>query len=111
MEVDEDVDADRLRDDLESTKQLLELEIRSKALLEKDNKRMQSELERMRNELMRFQGPQNCYTRKTFLPKKLMTFLLIVARLCGQSYKRSRVVIYSSDPILKSLYEVKIRLY
>jgi chaperonin cofactor prefoldin len=44
-------DVDKLRDDLESTKQLLELEVRSKALLEKDNKRMQSELEKMRNEL------------------------------------------------------------
>ncbi len=47
-------DVDKLRDDLESTKQLLELEVRSKALLEKDNKRMQSELEKMRNELAKW---------------------------------------------------------
>ena len=52
-EADEVEDVDKLRDDLESTKQLLELEVRSKALLEKDNKRMQSELEKMRNELAR----------------------------------------------------------
>jgi hypothetical protein len=50
-EGDEIEDVDKLRDDLESTKQLLELEVRSKALLEKDNKRMQAELEKMRHEL------------------------------------------------------------
>ena len=55
-DADEVEDLDKLRDDLESTKQLLELEVRSKALLEKDNKRMQSELERMRNELMKMQA-------------------------------------------------------
>ncbi len=53
-ETDEVEDVDKLRDDLESTKQLLELEVRSKALLEKDNKRMQSELEKMRNELAKW---------------------------------------------------------
>ncbi len=37
----------RLRDDLESTKQLLELEARSKKLLEKDNKKLQLEVERL----------------------------------------------------------------
>ena len=52
-EADEVEDVDKLRDDLESTKQLLELEVRSKALLEKDNKRMQAELEKMRNEMTR----------------------------------------------------------
>ncbi len=39
-----------LRDDLESTKQLLELEVRSKKLLERDNKRMQSEMEKLKAE-------------------------------------------------------------
>ena len=47
-EEDEDEDVDRLRDDLESTKQLLELEVRSKKLLEKDNKRLQQEMERLK---------------------------------------------------------------
>ena len=42
---------DKLRDDLESTKQLLELELRSKKLLEKDNKRLAQELERLRQEI------------------------------------------------------------
>ena len=43
-------DLDKLKDDLESTKQLLELEVRSKALLEKDNKRLQHEIERLKVE-------------------------------------------------------------
>ena len=41
-------DLDKLRDDLEATKQLLELEVRSKSLLEKDNKRLQAEIERLK---------------------------------------------------------------
>ena len=41
---------DKMRDDLESTKQLLELEVRSKSLLEKDNKRLQNEIEKLKNE-------------------------------------------------------------
>ena len=44
-------DLDKLRDDLEATKQLLELEVRSKSLLEKDNKRLQAEIERLRYEV------------------------------------------------------------
>ena len=43
-------DLDKLKDDLEATKQLLELEVRSKALLEKDNKRLQQEIERLKVE-------------------------------------------------------------
>ena len=43
-------DLDKLRDDLEATKQLLELEVRSKSLLEKDNKRLQAEIERLKVE-------------------------------------------------------------
>ena len=39
-----------MKDDLEATKQLLELEVRSKALLEKDNKRLQQEIERLKVE-------------------------------------------------------------
>ncbi len=50
-EADEIEDMDQLRDDLESTKQLLELEVRSKKLLEKENNRMQKELEKLRNEM------------------------------------------------------------
>jgi hypothetical protein len=42
---------DKLRDDLEATKQLLDLEVRSKRLLEKDNKRLAQELEKLRMEL------------------------------------------------------------
>ena len=41
-------DADKLKDDLEATKQLLELEVRSKSLLEKDNKRLQQEIEKLK---------------------------------------------------------------
>ena len=41
----------KLRDDLESTKQLLELEVRSKKLLEKDNKRLAQELEKLKYEM------------------------------------------------------------
>jgi hypothetical protein len=41
----------KLRDDLESTKQLLELEVRSKKLLEKDNKRLAQELEKLKFEM------------------------------------------------------------
>lgn len=43
-------DLDKIKDDLESTKQLLELEVRSKTLLEKDNKRLQAEIEKLRAE-------------------------------------------------------------
>jgi len=43
-------DLDKLKDDLEATKQLLELEVRSKSLLEKDNKRLQQEIERLKGE-------------------------------------------------------------
>lgn len=49
-EDEDDEDMDKLRDDLESTKQLLELEVRSKKLLEKDNKRLAQELEKLRME-------------------------------------------------------------
>ena len=51
MEDEDDEDMDKLRDDLESTKQLLELEVRSKKLLEKDNKRLAQELEKLKQEL------------------------------------------------------------
>ena len=46
----EDEDVDQIRDDLESTKQLLELEVRSKKLLEKDNKRLQAEMDKLRTD-------------------------------------------------------------
>ena len=49
-EEEEDEDVDQIRDDLESTKQLLELEVRSKKLLEKDNKRLQAEMDRLRTD-------------------------------------------------------------
>merc|ERR1719340_305764 len=49
MEDNEDVEA--MREDLESTKQLLELEVRSKKLLEKDNKRLAQELEKLKYEM------------------------------------------------------------
>lgn len=56
IEDDEDEDIDKLRDDLESTKQLLDLEVRSKKLLEKDNKRMAQELERLKQEFAKMSG-------------------------------------------------------
>ena len=46
----DDENVEDLRDDLESTKQLLELEVRSKKLLEKDNKKLQAEVEKLRAE-------------------------------------------------------------
>lgn len=49
-EVGELEDLEKLKDDLESTKQLLELEVRSKNLLEKDNKKLQAEIERLKSE-------------------------------------------------------------
>ena len=48
-----------LRDDLESTKQLLELEVRSKKLLEKDNKRLAQELEKLKQEMCNKPGISN----------------------------------------------------
>merc|ERR1712141_220522 len=50
MEEDEEEDVEQVRDDLESTKQLLELEVRSKKLLEKDNKRLQQEVIKLRQD-------------------------------------------------------------
>jgi len=43
----------KIKDDLESTKQLLELEIRSKNLLERDNKRLLGEIEKLKAEMMK----------------------------------------------------------
>ena len=45
-----------MREDLESTKQLLDLELRSKKLLEKDNKRLAQELERLKMEMAKGGG-------------------------------------------------------
>ena len=54
MEDNDDVEA--MREDLESTKQLLDLEVRSKKLLEKDNKRLAQELEKLKMEMCRQAG-------------------------------------------------------
>jgi len=48
-DTDEVEDVDKLRDDLESMKQLISLEVRSKMLLEKENKRLKDEIERLKN--------------------------------------------------------------
>jgi len=54
--LDEDLeDVTKIKDDLESTKQLLELEVRSKSLLEKDNKKLQAEIERLKDEFTKIQ--------------------------------------------------------
>ena len=50
-EEEDDEDMEHMREDLESTKQLLELEVRSKKLLEKDNKRLAQELEKLKMEM------------------------------------------------------------
>ncbi len=50
LEDEDQKDVAGLQDDLESTKQLLELEVRSKKLLERDNKKLQVELEKLRAE-------------------------------------------------------------
>ena len=50
LEEEGEENVDKLMDDLESTKQLLELEVRSKKLLEKDNKRLQAEMEKLKQE-------------------------------------------------------------
>lgn len=55
-EVGELEDLEKLKDDLESTKQLLELEVRSKTLLEKDNKKLQQEIERLKAEFANHKG-------------------------------------------------------
>lgn len=52
LDEEDDEEVDKLRDDLESTKQLLDLEVRSKKLLEKDNKRLAQELEKLRQEMI-----------------------------------------------------------
>ena len=52
----DDEDVETMREDLESTKQLLELEVRSKKLLEKDNKRLAQELEKLKMEMCRQAG-------------------------------------------------------
>jgi len=49
-------DVTKIKDDLESTKQLLELEVRSKTLLEKDNKKLQAEIERLKTEFDKIKG-------------------------------------------------------
>ena len=59
FEDDDSEDMVALRDDLESTKQLLELEVRSKKLLEKDNKRLVAELEKLRAEMSNKAGNPN----------------------------------------------------
>ena len=56
MDEEDDEDMDKLRDDLESTKQLLDLEVRSKKLLEKDNKRLAQELEKLKQEMASGKG-------------------------------------------------------
>ena len=50
---------DQVRDDLESTKQLLELEVRSKKLLEKDNKKLQQEVVKLRQEFSKIAAGGN----------------------------------------------------
>jgi len=55
-EVGELEDLNKLKDDLESTKQLLELEVRSKNLLEKDNKKLQAEIEKLKAEFANHKG-------------------------------------------------------
>lgn len=78
-EKDELEEYDKLRDDLESTKQLLELEVRSKQLLEKDNKKLQSEIEKMKIDLEKmknltvteeFELPKSLPDRKDSVPEK-----------------------------------------
>jgi len=54
-EMDENENVEKVKDDLESTKQLLELEVRSKQLLEKDNKRLQAEIEKLKVEFEKMQ--------------------------------------------------------
>jgi hypothetical protein len=58
-ESDEVEDLDQVRDDLESTKQLLELEVRSKKLLEKDNKKLQQEVVKLRQEFSKIAAGGN----------------------------------------------------
>merc|ERR1719193_2238641 len=55
LDMDEMEDVSKIRDDLESTKQLLELEVRSKSLLEKDKKKLQAEIERLKDEFQKMQ--------------------------------------------------------
>ena len=57
IDEEDEKDMDNLIEDLESTKQLLELEVRSKKLLEKDNKRLAQELEKLKMEMLKGVNP------------------------------------------------------
>jgi len=57
----DDSDVNKLKDDLESTKQLLELEVRSKQLLDKTNKKLQNEIDQLRADFERMKN-EGVYT-------------------------------------------------
>lgn len=50
-EADELDDIDKVRDDLQSTKQMLALELRNKECLNRDNKRLQTRIQQLESEL------------------------------------------------------------
>ena len=80
MEDNEDVEA--MREDLESTKQLLELEVRSKKLLEKDNKRLAQELEKLKMEMCRQAGSAISGSKRVHLEKNPTYPCLRPSSLC-----------------------------
>ena len=89
-EKDEVEDFDEVLDDLESTKQLLELEVRSKKLLEKDNKKLRQEVEKLRQEFSKIASGGN-------INMEAMTESQVMARKNSIQLKRQSMIRLLSD--------------
>lgn len=83
-------DVIKLKDDLESTQQLLELEVRSKQLLDKNNKKLQSEIEQLRSELSRYQNtngissPEGINERKNSVKEKRKSVIRTISESASE---------------------------
>merc|ERR1719394_1501883 len=77
-----------MREDLEATKQLLDLELRSKRLIEKENKRLAQELEKLKNEV--YKGAVNGMTGSE--PQKDETTTAKASRRNSVATKRHSVI-------------------
>ena len=83
-----DKDMESMREDLEATKQLLDLELRSKRLIEKENKRLAQELEKLKNEV--YKGAVNGMTGSE--PQKDETMTAKASRRNSVATKRHSVI-------------------
>ena len=83
-----DKDMESMREDLEATKQLLDLELRSKRLIEKENKRLAQELEKLKNEV--YKGAVNGMTGSD--PQKDETTTAKASRRNSVATKRHSVI-------------------